>query len=190
MSLIVRWVVKTAENRSDIALRGDRKCLKTFWNLTPIFIDFNNNVMAPIISSSYISRCAREIKSQSNREIFTTRDANITFKSDLNKSNFYYHHMHALFFKNKLQINCLWKFFKLAFSQIKAYSGCYLSGSYNYDLFSTSLTNAMILKAGFTNPYGPYATGAHLAFDSNMTNDMCMNFCLSNGFFYSGTIQK
>jgi len=72
-----------------------------------------------------------------------------------------------------------------------AYSGCYISGSNNlHDLFSSDLTNAMILKAGFTNPYGPDAAGTNLAFDSNMTNDMCMNFCLSNGFFYSGTMQK
>ena len=69
--------------------------------------------------------------------------------------------------------------------------GCYSSGSSNFDLFSTSLTPTMITNAGLTVCCGPYPTGANLARNTlSMTNQMCISFCLSNGFFYSGTLQK
>ena len=48
----------------------------------------------------------------------------------------------------------------------------------------------MITNAGLTVCCGPYATGANLATDSLMTNAKCISFCLSNGFIYSGTLQK
>jgi hypothetical protein len=72
----------------------------------------------------------------------------------------------------------------------EAYFGCYLSGLNNYDLFSTSLTTTMIVNAGLILCCGPYPTGANLARNYQMTNEMCISFCLSNGFIYSGTIQK
>ncbi len=69
--------------------------------------------------------------------------------------------------------------------------GCYLSGSSNFDLFSTSLTTTMITNAGLAVCCGPYATGSNLAYNQlRMTNEMCISFCFSNGFFFSGTLQR
>jgi len=48
----------------------------------------------------------------------------------------------------------------------------------------------MITNAGLTVCCGPYPTGANLAKNLQMTNEMCISFCLSNGFIYSGTLQR
>lgn len=68
--------------------------------------------------------------------------------------------------------------------------GCFLSGSTKYDLFSTTLTSAMISSNPQLTVCGPYATGIYLAYNSLMTNEMCISFCYSKGFIYSGTLQK
>ena len=54
----------------------------------------------------------------------------------------------------------------------------------------------MIKNAGLI-VQGPYLTSApylqtsvYLAYSGTMTNEMCMTFCLSNGFVYSGTINQ
>ncbi len=89
------------------------------------------------------------------------------------------------------KINLWWKensLTKIYF--FEACLGCYSSGSSNYDLFFTSLTTTMITNAGLTVCCGPYATGANLAYHSLMTNEMCISFCSSNGFIYSGTLQR
>ena len=66
--------------------------------------------------------------------------------------------------------------------------GCFPSGNPNYDLFYTDFTASMLsseFSSSYTSP-----SGNVLAISTSLSNEMCTSFCLSKGFFYSGTLRR
>ena len=69
--------------------------------------------------------------------------------------------------------------------QLKEYIGCYPSGA-GYDLLSNGLTLQMVNTSEVSQIYHSSNTYYMFQFTVGLTNANCIQFCLKNGFFFTG----
>ena len=61
--------------------------------------------------------------------------------------------------------------------------GCCIAG-YNQEFMMSGLTSTMISSSSYSNI--TTLNGRNLIYSSSMSIEMCVSFCLSNGFFLAG----